>query len=91
MKNKPKVRRNLGKDIETKPVPPIMPRQQPKFYALPGNLRVEVIDALLTSSPKHLCVGDINRICSDFERLLPISINNAPQKPEGKTDGENKT
>lgn len=81
---KPKASENKAADIETKP-PIVMPRKQPEFYALPGDLRLAIVDALLTSSPKILSVGEINKLLTSLSRLRPISINNQPKE---KTDKE---
>lgn len=72
---KPKASENLAKDVETKPTPPIvMPRKQPEYYALTETLRQAIIEALLTSSPKKLSVGEVNKIHIDLIRLRPIHI-----------------
>jgi hypothetical protein len=77
---KPKASENLAKDVETKP-------QKPQsFYALTDSLRAIVVNALQTSSPKMLSVGEINNICNALERLRPISIG-----PPKETTNDKKT
>lgn len=64
---KPKAKKNQAKDVEIKPVPPSQ-----KSYVLPDFLRQAVVQALLTSSPKQLSVGEVNQLCTTLNQLKEI-------------------
>lgn len=66
--NNPKAGKNLAKDVEIKP---IIPRQQ-KSYVLPEQLRQMTMQALLTSSPKQLSVGEVNQLCNTLSQLREV-------------------
>lgn len=78
---KPKSSENKAEDVETKP-PIVMPREQPGFFALTETLRQEIIEALMTSSPKKLSVAEVIKIHRDLVQLRPISISNPPQEKD---------
>lgn len=65
--NKPKANQNKAKVVEKK-----SPLPKPKIFALPGQLRQIVIQALLNSSPKQLTVGEINQLCNTLSLLKEV-------------------
>lgn len=65
MSKKPKASQNKAKDV-------VQPK--PKSYILPENLRQMVIQALLTSTPKTLSVGEVNQICNALNQLKEVKV-----------------
>ena len=71
----PEAKKNLAKDVERKPAPPIAVPPRQKSYVLPEQLRQVIAQALLSSSPKRLSVSDVNQILNDLDRLREVKPN----------------
>ncbi len=72
-KPRKKPRASLNKAGAVEKPPQVMPPRPDQLYAIPGQLKQMVVEALQNSAPRQLSVGQVNGICNALSQLRSIS------------------